>query len=466
MNGDRPHVTMVTSNGWGLGHLSRALAIALAVGEGAEVTMFSFSRGLPLASRFEIRGEFCPGPVSAWVPQERWTTYVEKRFELFMTEVETNVVLFDGVAPYLGIIHALDDRPDVSAGWLRRGMWLPDRTEAQLDKASAFDFVIEPGDLAGEADRGPTPELEAVRVPPVSLLDVVPMLDRVEAATELGLDPARPTLLCTVGSGQPGEMGEIRQAALERASKHKDWQVGVVNSPLAVRDPDDIPDAVQLQGIYPLVRYLSAFDAAISAAGYNAVHELIPARVPTLLVPKSASNTDDQVARASFLAEHGMALTAGDDDPDEVGRQLDSLLGDGGDRLRASLIEVEAETMTGGARKVAEILTSSLPTAVRETRHVEEVPQPGFKGFVKRMIGPKSVEWVQRALGRAPERPRRTPVSLDQGGADLPQLVMTSDLEAVSDSAEHPVEHILPGATAKYERLRHDLVEDFYEIVR
>lgn len=459
-------MTMVTSNGWGLGHLSRAIAIALAMGEGAEVTMFSFSRGLPLTSRFEIRGEFCPGPVSAWVPEERWTTYVEKRFELFMAEVETNVVLFDGVAPYLGIIHALDDRPGVSAGWLRRGMWLPGRTEAQLDKASAFDFVIEPGDLAGEADRGPTPELEAIRVPPVSLLDVVPMLDRDEAAAELGLDPARPTLLCTVGSGQPGEMGQIRQTALERATKHSDWQVGVVNSPLAVRDPDDIPGVIQLHGIYPLIRYLSAFDAAISAAGYNAVHELIPAGVPTLLVPKSASNTDDQVARASFLAEHGMALMAGDDDPDGVSRQVDDLLGDGGDRLRASLMETDREMMIGGARDIAKILASSPPTGVRETRHVEEVPQPGFKGFVKRMIGPRSVEWVQRALGREFERPRRTPVSLDQSGADIPQLVVTSDLEAVSDSAEHPVEHILPDATADYERLRHDLVGDFYEIVR
>ncbi|MFP4554733.1 MAG: glycosyltransferase [Actinomycetota bacterium] len=466
MSKDRPHVTMVTSNGWGLGHLNRAIAIALAMDDRAEVTMFSFSRGLPLASQFGIKGEFCPGPSSAWVPGERWNLYVERRFGLFMSEVEPDVVLFDGVAPYFGIINALRDRPAVSAGWIRRGMWLPQRTKEQLAKAVAFDFVVEPGDLAAAADRGPTPKLEAIRVASVSLLDVVPMLDREDAAAELGVDPARPTLLCSVGSGQPGDMDQIRELILERAGKHEEWQVGLVNSPLSTEDATHTSGAIQLRGVYPLVRYLNAFDAAVSAAGYNSVHELIPAGVPTLLVPKSASKTDDQLSRASFLANGGKALMARDDDPDEVSRQVDVLLGEGRSRLQASLMAADRAAMTGGAGQIAEIVTGSPPTGIRDTERKEVVPQPGIKGFLRRVIGPEGVRRVQRVLGREPEKPPRTAVSLNRDSPDLPWLVVTSDPETVPRSAEHPVEHVLPDATAGYEDRRRALLEDFYEIVR
>ena len=466
MNGnDRPRVTLVTSNGWGLGHLSRAIAIAIAIGERADVTMFSFSRGLPLASRFGTRGEFCPGPISTWIPQERWNEYVLRRFELFLSEVEADVVLFDGVAPYLGVINALSEHPAISAGWLRRGMWQRSRTEAQLTKSSDFDFVIEPGDLASEVDQGPTSQLEAIRVAPVSLLEVIPLLDREEAASELGLDPVKPTLLFAVGSGQPGETEEVRRAALERALGHDAWQVGVVKSPLSTRELDEAPGVVELEGVYPLMRYLAAFDAAISAAGYNSVHELIPAGVPTLLVPKSASNTDDQMTRASFLAGRGLALMAEDDDLDGVRRQVDSLLSDGGERLRASLADHEEQAMTGGAHEIADTLTSSPPTRIRKTAPAEEEHRPWFKGSLKRAIGPRGVELVQRALGREPEMPRRAVVSLNGDDAGIPRLVVTSDLEAVARSAEHPVEHILPGATAGYEELRHSLIKEFYEVV-
>lgn len=457
---------MVTSNGWGLGHLSRAIAVALAIVERAEVTMFSFSRGLPLASQFGIKGEFCPGPSSAWVPRERWNLYVERRFGLFMSEVEPDVVLFDGVAPYFGVIRALRDRPGVSAGWIRRGMWLPQRSKEQLLKASSFDFVVEPGDLAGAADRGPTPKLEAIRVAPVSLLDVIPMLDREDAAAELGLDPARPTLLCAVGSGQPGDMDRIRELTLKRAGEHEEWQVGLVNSPLSTEDSAYASDAIQLRGVYPLVRYLNAFDAAISAAGYNSVHELIPAGVPTLLIPKSASKTDDQLTRASFLADGGMALMARDDDPDEVSRQVDALLSEEQSRIRASLTAADRATMTGGAGEIADLVTGSPPTGIRDTERREIVPQGGFKGFVKRIVGAENVRRVQRVLGREPERPPRTAVSLSRNGTELPRLMITTDPETVPRSAEHPVEHVLPDASGGYENRRRSLLEDFYEIVQ
>ena len=54
-------------------------------------------------------------------------------------------------------------------------------------------------------------------------------------------------------------------------------------------------------------RYLRAFDATVSAAGYNAYHELIRFGVPSLFVPMRRQ-TDDQEARARYAEESGVGL--------------------------------------------------------------------------------------------------------------------------------------------------------------
>jgi hypothetical protein len=458
-------VTLVTSNGWGLGHLSRQLAIALAIDDRAEATMFSFSRGLPLAAQFGVRSEYCPGHTASWVPRQRWNKYVERRFAAFLAEVGSDVVLFDGVAPYPGVINALLDFPSISTGWLRRGMWLTGRTDIQLTKASAFDFVIEPGDIASAADTGPTSGLDSIRVPPVSLLEVVPTLDREEAAAALGLDPATPSVLFGIGSGQPGEVADARRVALEETLRHRGWQVGTVSSPLSIGTGADSPEVVPIRGVYPLMRYLAAFDAAISAAGYNSVHELLPAGVPSLFVPKSASQTDDQIARASYLADHDLALAAVDTDLDLVRGEVDRLLGGDRDRLRKSLASQPRDTMLGGARAVADLLVGSPPTGVRETGK-EEWRQPGFKGFVKRAIGPAGVEMVQRMLGRIPKQPPRNVVTLSPDPPEgVAQLIVSQDLDAVARSGDQPVEHVLADTSAAYLDTRHDVIDEFYEVV-
>ena len=46
---------------------------------------------------------------------------------------------------------------------------------------------------------------------------------------------------------------------------------------------------------------LAAFDGAIAATGYNSVHELLPAQIPTVLI-SNIRGTDDQDARAKVVS--------------------------------------------------------------------------------------------------------------------------------------------------------------------
>jgi hypothetical protein len=157
-------------------------------------------------------------------------------------------------------------------------------------------------------------------------------------------------------------------------------------------------------------------------------------------------------------------LTASDVDLGTVRLGIDELLRNRDD-LRATLSGASRETMLGGAHDIAGILTSTPPTGVRPTGR-EEWRQPGFKGWLKRAIGPSGVELVRRGLGRAPLRPPKRPVSLQPSAGDATaQLLITEDVDAVQASERQPVEHLLPGASDAYERSRRDLVDEFYDVV-
>ena len=65
---------------------------------------------------------------------------------------------------------------------------------------------------------------------------------------------------------------------------------------------------------------LSAFDAAVCAAGYNSVHEVIPAGLPILFIANNRS-TDYQRSRARYCAEIGLTLYAETESLEDIEHQ-------------------------------------------------------------------------------------------------------------------------------------------------
>ena len=75
--------------------------------------------------------------------------------------------------------------------------------------------------------------------------------------------------------------------------------------------------------LYPVSRYLRAFDLTVSAAGYNSFHEQIGFGIPTVFLPNAATRLDDQVGRARFAAATGVALAVEDPSTGELEEVLD-----------------------------------------------------------------------------------------------------------------------------------------------
>lgn len=464
-------VLLATSNGVGMGHLTRQLTVALSAPDDIDPVLMSLSGALPtvrsavasgaLPELAGVRTEYCPSRKSGWLPKGgaarrlrelypayNWEPYFADRLRALVAETGARLVLFDGVVPYAGLLAArrrLEGTPFV---WMRRGMWRPGVGEPWLAHASAFDLVVEPGDFAAAGDRGPTARrTDATRVAPISIASAIRRHARGAARQALGLDPDRPALLLTPGTGALEDVASPVRVALDVLRRQApDWQVAVTSPALARhgigRDGEDVH---LLTDTYPLARSLAAFDGAVSAAGYNSVHELLGAGVPTVLVPGQSLGTDDQPGRAATLAAAGACLSVDPGDADGMRSAVTQLVDpDVADGLRAACRELP--DTTGGA-ETARLLVDLAQGA------------PAPQGLAA------GAPWGPPAWRRALPDPR-TRVDLVAGSVTAPcrgarPLHVTEDLppQRVGDE---PVEHLVEGASPEYRRVRTEIARWIY----
>ena len=347
----RPRILFTTSNGTGLGHLTRSMAIARRLADRAEPLFVTLSAAAPVVERMGFPVEYVPAYATPASGNDyRWSRRLRARLRAVIAEAEPAVIVFDGTHPYEALLGALP--ADATPVWCRRPLWKRGSSRVPLGRAGAFDAVLEPGELAAAEDAGPTVALRdrAHRVEPIVLLDRAELLPRAEAAAALGLDPEVPTVLVSLGQG--AEVRDATRRALSVLAARGGVQVAALSSALAAAG--SVPEGVvELRATYPMSRYFAAFDAAVAAAGYNAYHELIALGVPSLFVPM-ARDTDDQPARARHAERAGIGLGAeGPADP-ELEARLERLL-DPGERaaLAARLAELPEP---GGAAEAADWL--------------------------------------------------------------------------------------------------------------
>jgi predicted glycosyltransferase len=490
----RPSVLLVTSNGTGMGHLTRQSAVARALDGRADVVVLSLSSGLPVIAAQGVRSEYLPSYQRPWMPRQDWNVYLADRLVALAQEVRADVVVFDGVAPYRGLVLARRRLPSTAFVWFRRGLWRPGRNTAALRAEPFFDLVIEPGDFAAPADAGATSTRPALRIPPVSLLDVLEPLPRQDAAHELGLDPDRRTALVTLGSGALGDSddaGEAATAVLAQAG----WQIATTKGALAT-SASTADGVVLLTGVYPLAAYVMAFDLVVTAAGYNAVHEFVTAGIPTVLVPNDETATDDQVARARRLDADGVAVWA---DPVEgtagvaaaVRRALE------GSASLAAGAAALSESLNGGAQAAADALVELAttyqgdhPDLARRSSRARYLARSAAVSAALTTLGPSAADALrQRRRSRTSSGPTRAiPIDLEVG-ADLADRVAVLDLapegptrlDAVPDGTsrpalmttvldaarvrhDDPIEHVLMGSSDEYLAARLRIVRAAYDV--
>ena len=301
-----PRVVLMSSNGAGMGHLTRLFSYATRLDDTAAPAILSLSQAAPLARTFGLPFEYLPSARALSMPPGRWRPIFIRRVSETLARVDPDVVVFDGTWPYPGIEEIREAHPRSRWVWSRRGMWQAGKNTEQVRKASWFDAVLEPGDLAESVDVGATAGQPAHRVGPVTLLDPGDLEDRATARAALGLPPDGPLALVSLGAGTINDTRSDLGAAVSALT---DLGVGVCVTVPEIAGSAAPGTDVHLVRDYPLSRRYAAFDVVLSAAGYNSFHELLRMGAPTLFVPNTATSLDDQGARARYAADQGWAHT-------------------------------------------------------------------------------------------------------------------------------------------------------------
>lgn len=310
---EKPTIILATSNGVGMGHLARASAIAKAMKPQANPIIVSMAGGVAeISDALNISAEYIPGKDRNWMARAKWDLYLRDRLVALIDETNAKVLTFDGVVPYAGVIAARIARPNVKLIWIRRGLWQKKIHRFALPlQSKAMDLIIEPGDFAFAYDHGPTSKRkDAIRTAPVSLYQASEALDRKESRELLGLDQNRPAVLVQLGTGAD-DANEKMTAALKGLLDWPGLQVVLTKEPIDKSGKSLAPAGLDIKVVryFPLAKVLAAFDAGICATGYNGVHELLSAALPTVLV-SNIRGMDDQEARAKWCHDNGFALRA------------------------------------------------------------------------------------------------------------------------------------------------------------
>ena len=310
-----------------------------------------------------------------------------------------------------------------------------------------MDLIIEPGDIARAYDHGPTSKRnDATLTSPVSLYSKARALSREDARKVLGLDADRPAVLVQLGTGD-SDMNEKMRAALTGLVGWNGLQVVLTKNPVDAQGKSLVPEGldIKVQRYFPLANVLAAFDGAIAATGYNSVHELLPAQIPTVLI-SNIRGTDDQDARAQWCHDHGYALRADHANLADITATVAKLCDAA---VRESLSKKCAElSNTSGGAQIAQILLSLATSAKKK-------PSKKISRFVATELIHK-VTYLYRLI-----RPYKKNAAVEDKPALFSQEI-SADYLRTHIKGDQRFEQMIVGSSESYISRRHEIASKAY----
>ncbi|MDJ0863837.1 MAG: glycosyltransferase [Gammaproteobacteria bacterium] len=364
---ERTRWLFYATNGFGLGHIARTLAIGSALRRRmpeAEYLFLTNSEASNLLWDEGFASVKCPSQESGRVcgldrDTVRWLNHV--------TAVNT-------VAAYRPDVLVVDSFPIGWTGDLRSLLpFQKHRVFIYREKKPALAMhpelrkFLERYDLVLSTHARDEIELPALKkariesVGPVVMRSREDALPREQARARLGLPADGLVIYVGFGGGGDKEYNKLVTWILKHAEAFSDYTFAAPVPPIyGSKRLSGLPSNLQQFSYFPLSECLSAFDGAVSALGYNASMELLHHGVPSLFVPRPVRE-DDQLARARRIAEHGAGWVVEPFD-DQGLRQGLASMADTDERVRVSKA-AQALVPENGADRAAQSLLALLDDA-------------------------------------------------------------------------------------------------------
>jgi hypothetical protein len=117
---ERPSLLLISSNGAGMGHLTRLMAYARRAEPDITPHFLSLSQTVGVVAQHGFSFEYVPSTGATGLPPRRWNTLFTERVSDAVARLRPAVVVFDGTWPYDGIPRVRDAHPEprwVFATW-------------------------------------------------------------------------------------------------------------------------------------------------------------------------------------------------------------------------------------------------------------------------------------------------------------------------------------------------------------
>jgi predicted glycosyltransferase len=174
---------------------------------------------------------------------------------------------------------------------------------------SMFHTVLEPSE-------GEPPSADAIGIGPIHLHDTSSLLPTAVVRAELGIPEHHRVLYWSVGGGGDTSIDEAMHGARQMVECQRDITIILAAGPLYRGRSIGHPN-IRLERGVGAMQLLAAAHLAVTAAGYNTVHECCALGIPMVLVPR-ARGADDQLARAHRMVQHGAGSLAASFAPQDV----------------------------------------------------------------------------------------------------------------------------------------------------
>jgi UDP-N-acetylglucosamine--N-acetylmuramyl-(pentapeptide) pyrophosphoryl-undecaprenol N-acetylglucosamine transferase len=314
-------ILLVANDGFSAGHVTRTIAVAHALdrrararGLSARIVLATTSEADTLLAHASFGVVRMPAPQSA-----RRAGFSDSERRRLVRGVLRGTC--EAFGPDLVVCDTFPSGPhgelaELPIGTAKRALIrraVRDSGDAALTAGLAeYDLAILADDPGPQEVALPVP---MVRVPPITLGENHEARERARRALGLPID-ARAVLVASGGGGDTDAVKRATDLVQTIARLEPESVVVRAVGPLEGGSPP-VEGRTRTLRVAPLQPFLTAFDGAIAAAGYNTAHELAKAGVPAALFAQPRP-FDDQAARAARFSAAGLAFALSEIDDASV----------------------------------------------------------------------------------------------------------------------------------------------------
>lgn len=342
-------ILFMLTNGAGLGHLTRGLAVAtklLTMGRDYQIIILTTSAAAHILESLPVQWYYVAPRQQQLtrMTNAEWNRILKDELTAIIELHHVDLIVFDGACPYAAVLDRIIHYKKIKAIWIKReGDKSGFESLGYLEKL--FDQIIIPEEVGGLSSL----EGEGRRI--VSPIIYEPEKERTRKnhiRKELGISKEESLCYVQLGAGNINEIKSWVTVLLNELIKQGNYVLlgeSIIGESFDIEQPQ-----VKKIRHYPNSIYFEEVDFAISAAGYNTFHELLYYKVPSIFIPNENTTKDDQVARAKRAEKLQVGLCIRDQ------KELESALMHMKDKRHEFVKKLGQLDWKNGAKEAAEII--------------------------------------------------------------------------------------------------------------